>query len=110
MQAAGQWNNNILRVLVNELGFKKSIEEPCLFYRNDGNGEIMVYIYVDDIAMIGEERAITINHLQMIKYFNITMKDMVDCVACHYIETPDGIKLHQPVLINKLESIFGEKV
>ena len=66
------------------------------------------HIYVDDNAMIGEKTAIEVTYSQIQEHFNVTMDDMTNYVWFHYIKTLDGIKLQQPILLQKMKNIFRE--
>ena len=54
VQAALMWYKKIFDILVKKLSFQKNCKDPCLFYKNDKNGEITICLYVDDSAMMGE--------------------------------------------------------
>ena len=58
MQAALMWYKKISDILKKKLSFKKNRKDPCLFYKNDKHGEIIICLYVDDSAMMGEEKAL----------------------------------------------------
>ena len=48
------WYKKILDILVNKLNFQKNRKDPCLFYKNNENKEIIICLYVDDSVMMGE--------------------------------------------------------
>ena len=46
VQAALMWYKKISDILVKKLSFKKNRKDPCLFYKNDKNGEVIICLYV----------------------------------------------------------------
>ena len=61
VQAARQWYKKIAEVLTKQekgLGFIRSMKDPCLFTKNNVDGEIIICLYVDDCGMMGEDKAI----------------------------------------------------
>ena len=88
VQAALMWYKKISDILVNKLSFQKNRKDPCLFYKNDENGEIIICLYVDDSAMMGEEKALDQTTINLKNYFTVTVEEMMNYVGY----TVGGIK------------------
>ena len=58
VQAALMWYKKISDILVEKLSFQNNPKDHCLFYKNDKKGEIIICLYVDDSAMMGEDKAL----------------------------------------------------
>ena len=62
VQAALMWYKKMSDILVNKLSFQKNLKDPCLFYKNTKNVEIIICLHVDDSEMMGEENSL--NHTE----------------------------------------------
>ena len=53
-------------MLLKNMGFEKSMIDPCLLMRDDDYGVVILCMYVDDALCVGDEMAITnaIEHLK----------------------------------------------
>lgn len=49
-QSGREWNSEINQWLLTR-GYQRSLTEPCLYYRIDGEDIILVLVYVDDIVV-----------------------------------------------------------
>jgi hypothetical protein len=58
VQAARQWWKKFIKTLEVELGFERSKSDPCLLFRKDEKGTVIICIYVDDACLIGDEEAV----------------------------------------------------
>jgi len=45
LNAALQFLNKYIGMLMNDLGFSQSNLDPCIFYKLDGNGKLVIHIY-----------------------------------------------------------------
>ena len=83
MQAAPQFYKMLVKVLIEELNFKKSLAEPYLLMRENDLWVVIFCIYVNDILCIGEFEAVNNAKTKIKKFFNITnegeMKEYVGC-------------------------------
>ena len=50
-QAGRVWNQHLVRKLVNEVGFKQSEQDECLFYK----GNVIYLLYTDDSILTGPD-------------------------------------------------------
>ena len=57
MQAARQWWKEFIDKL-KELDFESSYSDPCLLFRENEDGIVILCIYVDDILIVGSSRGI----------------------------------------------------
>ena len=53
-QASRSWNHRFDQV-IKEYGFKRSVEEPCLYIKSSGSKIAFLILYVDDILLIGND-------------------------------------------------------
>ena len=88
------WYKKILDILVNKFSFQKNRKYPFLLYKNDKNGEIIICLYVDDSAMMGEEIAFDQTEKELKTYFTVTFEEMMNYVGCDYIVMSKGLNLH----------------
>ncbi|EEQ39270.1 hypothetical protein CLUG_03398 [Clavispora lusitaniae ATCC 42720] len=73
-QAPLVWNQTINKTLVS-LGFKKTIHEPCIYYKFDNKDQTLVALYVDDMLIAGTNLA-KINQLKIHLGQVYQMKDL----------------------------------
>ena len=52
------WYKTVAKILENNLGFKRSITDLFLFYRKNELGKVVIFLYVDDSDIIGEEKEV----------------------------------------------------
>ena len=50
-QASRLWQETLRRFLVDEMHFKNSASDPCLYFLREGNSVILLGVYVDDIIV-----------------------------------------------------------
>ena len=103
VQAALMRYKKISDILVKKLILQKNCKDPCLFYKNDENGETIICLYVDDSAMMGEDKALDQTEIDLKTYFTMTIVEMMNYVGCNYIVTSKGLHLHQLKLITRIE-------
>jgi hypothetical protein len=70
VQAARQWWKQLAKHLQN-FNYMMSDSDPCLFYRNNNMGNLILCIYVDDILCIGEKQAIDFGIKELENYFKL---------------------------------------
>ena len=78
------------KVLVDS-GYKQSVLEPCLFYKND----LLLVVYVDDILITGKTEDI-INDTKRMLQLKFVMKDLGHpdvFLGITIKETSNGVKL-----------------
>ena len=93
-----------------QVKFQKNRKDPCLFYKSDKNGEIIICLYVDESAMMGEEKALDQTEKDLKTNFTVTVEEMMNYVGCDYIVTSKGLNLHQPKLIQRIKEKFGPEI
>ena len=50
------WDKHISKMLINELGFKATIHEPCLYYKRNDNSDITLIVQqVDDFLIANKD-------------------------------------------------------
>ena len=94
-----------------ECGFQRSEADQCLFYKIGKRGLIVLLLYVNDSAIIGNKEDIneTIRLIQL--RFTITSEGRLnDFLGCDILRNKDKkcCYLLQPHLINKLQRTFGK--
>ena len=98
-------------ILTDELGFKRSRSDNCLFTRKDKNAEVMFCMYVDDAFCIGDQSAIDSTYRELSQHFSIKDEgEMGEYVGCTIEEEGNNIYLSQPGLIEKLKTKYEAKV
>jgi hypothetical protein len=101
-QAGRVWNKFLVNKLVNEVGFKQSKVDECIFYR----GSVMYVLYTDDSLLAGpskEEVDQAVADIQAAK-LNISIEgDIQDFLGVNIERHNDGsITFTQPHLIDKV--------
>ena len=106
------WDKYISKMLINELGFKATVHEPCLYYKRDADDNITLILrQVDDFlvsnkdskecdrigAMIQERMINPLNNLGTIRKFNGVNID----------QTQSYNHLHCETYINKIVTHHG---
>ena len=102
-QAGRVWNQFLVSKLVNELGFKQSAVDECVFYR----GKNLYVLHTDDSLLAGpdaKEIDAIIDELQRKAKLAITVEgDLADFLGVNIDRRKDGsIHLTQPHLINQI--------
>jgi Reverse transcriptase (RNA-dependent DNA polymerase) len=107
VQAARQWWKKFVELLTG-LGFKVSLIDPCLLYKKSEAGMVYLCLYVDDVLLIGDTKAIeeAVNGIKN-KYPIKIIGKMYEYVGCTIIPDGDKLQLIQPDLIKKLKVVFG---
>ena len=113
VQAARQWWTRFTDVLVTEMGFDRSLIDPCLLRRNNIDGEVILCLYVDDVLCVGDGKAVANTASEMGAKFSIKNQGpLTEYVGCKFISNVDRSKVWvtQPDLIKRLEAKFGSRV
>ena len=58
VQAARQYYKKFIKIMTEDLGFKKYFADACLLQRETELGKVVVCVYVDDNMCIGDRSAI----------------------------------------------------
>ena len=111
VQAARQWWKKFKEVL-NKLGYKSSLAEPCLFVK-DGDKKSFIMIYVDDGGIFSNDNNIKevldgLSKIFTVKYLG-KMETFLGFKIIEYKER-DTIWIHQPKLINNLKKVFNKYI
>ena len=59
--------------MLEAMRFKKCLKDGCLFRRGDELGEVIICAYVDDMLIVGDEKAVDDTHIGLRDVFNITV-------------------------------------
>jgi len=113
VQAARQYYKKFISVL-RDLGFKGGYPDPCLMTRHSKEGLVFIAIWVDDSLLVGNEKAID-KTIEDLKSRGFTLKvegTLQDYLSCEItLDRKNKIGwIHQPHLVDKLESKFGQMV
>ena len=57
VQAACQFFKKLVKVLVEEMKFKKCLNDPCLLMNKNENGILIICLYIDDTLCVGNAEA-----------------------------------------------------
>ena len=113
VQASRQYNKKFSSIL-RKMGFNQCRSDPCLFYRKNDKGIVIILTYVDDNLCIGNGNALK----QMLEEIprhglQITIEDkLTDYLSCEIQLNDDRSKawIGQPHMIKKIIKTFGEEV
>jgi hypothetical protein len=101
-QAGRVWNKYLVDKLVNEVGFKQSEVDECVFYK----GNILYVLYTDDSIIAGPDKDEIYEIIKKIQKvgLNITVEgDLQDFLGINIQREDDGsIYLSQPHLIEQI--------
>ena len=95
--------------------FEQSLADPCLFTRVNANGTVHCGVYVDDIYIVGDDKAVHSAIADIKSRFNITIEEsLADYLSCEIKFNKQKTKawVGQPHLMkklrNKLEAMVSE--
>ena len=101
VQAARSWWLKFVNALVN-VGFERGEVNPCLIYRKNEYGILILILYVDDCLLTGDTLAIESG------MFNVTVtKKVEEHLGCRIDTSRKGeITVHQPHIYKHLQKNF----
>lgn len=107
--AGRTWFKYLVNKLINEIGFKQSAIDECVFYK----GNIIYVLYTDDSIIAGPCEKEIRSVIQQIKDANLDITeegDIQDFIGVNITrKANDVIEFKQPVLIEKIiKTVFGE--
>jgi hypothetical protein len=73
-----------VKYLSDDLGFTKSIIDPCLLYKKDIIGTVYLCLFVDDVLCIGDRPAIDKDISGIKKRFTIKQMRHMDECSCSF--------------------------
>lgn len=107
-QAPRAWNHKLNTELI-QLGFRRSINEPCVYTRSKGKKVIILAVYVDDMLIFWNNA----EELQSVKRDLMSKFEMKDLGKAHLIlgmnisQDDTGIKINQEKYVDKILKVFG---
>jgi hypothetical protein len=108
-QAPKQWHEKFDRILTS-VGFVMNKADKCVYYQYGGGEGLILYLYVDDILILGTSLNVTIE-IKDILSNNFEMKDLgEDYVILNIkllIEGNGGVTLVQYHYVGKILNHFG---
>eukprot|EP00957_Ditylum_brightwellii_P134685 10267752-Ditylum_brightwellii.AAC.1 len=111
VQAARQWWKKFMSVLETKLGFERSKVDACLLIRKDTDGTVIICTYVDDAALIGDQKAIDKAKEQLEQEFRVKkLGSLTEYVGVTVRRDGDTLYLSQPDVIDRMERYFKEEV
>ena len=113
VQASRQWGLKFASIM-RKFGFTQSAADPCLFYRRNERGLVIMCIYIDDGFAIGDKPALE-EMVEQMRDEGLEVKvefSMEDYLSCHVLFDKSGEKawLGQPHMVKKIVSTFGDEV
>ena len=101
-QAGRVWNQYLVDKLVNEIGFKQSNIDECLFYK----GKVLYALYTDDSILAGPNKEEVDAVIEQIRRAKLDVTDegnVEDFLGVNIERRPDGsVKLSQPHLVDQI--------
>ena len=112
IQAARQWWKKFM-TLLEDIGFERSLADPCLVKRENKTTGKIIYlgVHVDDASCIGNGTEIK-KALEELKT-KLTIKELGTFdkyLGCEVIRKDEKVWITQNALIKKLETKFGPKI
>ena len=91
------------------MGFVRGEVDPCLLFRRNRYGMIILILYVDDCLLTGDTLAIESAIRDIKKLFNVTVTNKVEeYLGCKIDTSRKGqITIHQPHIYQHLEDKFN---
>ena len=109
VQAARQFFKKLRDVLIEKMGFEKSLIDQCLLSRKGESGILIICLYIDDTMIVGIDYEIKIFKEEIRTHFKTKEEgDMRHYVGCMIKRMK--AEIHQTNLIEKLERDFGEEL
>jgi hypothetical protein len=110
VQSARMFWKKLMKCLTEKLDFEQSKADPCLLIREDKElGTCLFCTYVDDVAIIGSNKARKYVKTEIKKYFNTKeTEEMTDYLGVEVTRDPEGWILRQDDIIAGLEKYFKE--
>jgi hypothetical protein len=106
VQAARQWSKKF-RNQLKKLGFLISSIDPCLMIKRNEDGIVLLCIYVDDVCLMGDKKAVENAIIQIEEVFNIRKEGpLKDYLGCIVEFKKNEATIHQPHILKKLISKF----
>jgi len=110
-QAPRCWNKKINSTIADELGFKRSDADPCLYIKHDKVGIMMIALYVDDMLLAAKTMS-QINWIKTKLSEQFDMKDLGEAKLCLGLELSRDRKarklwLTQQSYMEKIVERFG---
>eukprot|EP00171_Calliarthron_tuberculosum_P002751 IDg2751t1 len=87
-QAPRQWFSKINSFLINDLGFKSSAYDPCLYVRNRKSSTVLISLYVDDLLL-------ACNNLDTLKWFKNAFFEKFDMTDCGEADVCLGFEIRR---------------
>ena len=101
-QAGRVWNQYLVEKLINEIGFKQSKIDECLFYK----GNVLYALYTDDSILAGPNKDEVDDIIKLMRKAKLNITDegnVEDFLGVNIERREDGsIKLSQPHLIKQI--------
>ena len=110
VQAARRWWKMIITTL-KQIGFLQCKVDTCLLIRKNDYGMVILCVYVDDILMVGDKRGIAHVTEELKAHFAVKRSNEVtEYVGCGIEKIDNGMRLHQPDIIAKIERKFDAEL
>ena len=109
VQAARSWWLKFVNALVNAR-FERGEVNPCLVFRKNERGRLILILYVDDCLLTGDALAIESGVNNIKKMFNVTItKNVKEYLGCRIDMSRKGeIMVHQPHIYKHLKDKFQD--
>ena len=111
VQSARSFATKFLKVLREDMAFCTTKIDPCLVWRKNQNGIVIICIYVDDAFFVGDLKAIQMAKTELKQHFKLKVTPVVDdYIGCSMIHGDGYINIWQPDLIKKMIKKFSHRI
>lgn len=107
-QAGKCWNEYLTEVMLKS-GMCQSMEDPCIFYKSEGQKFLYCGIHVDDMAIVSSDEDIEKCYMSRIgKKIDLKCLGDAKCILGMQVERESGrVYVHQKDYIKKLLLMYG---
>ena len=112
VQAARQFHQKLITVLVKEMKFRKCAGDECLLMRKNDAGTVVICVYNNDALCVGEKDALDQFKKELRTFFATKEEGTMDkYVGCQIKRINDDCMImHQTDLLKKIERIFSKDI
>ena len=105
-QAARMFWNKLLEAMKN-MGFQRSLCDPCVYYKWINNRPLLWISWIDDMVCLGHPDDVKTSKNEFLKHFDCDdIGEFTEYVGCKIDRNKHSIKFTQPVLLQSFKDKF----